>query len=136
MKNNNSNFASKLKSSLLVLALGVISFNTLQATPVTGTPVNDVTITSLGVVSGEMIFKLKYENVNGDNLEVILIDKEGNRLYRQVFTDKNLNRTFKVPAEVESFTVRFTNLKTKEEQKFEVKTQVRTIEEVSVNSVR
>ena len=136
MKTNNSNFASKLKSSLLVLAIAVISFNTVNATPISETPVNEATITSLGVVSGEMIFKLKYENVNGDNLEVILTDKDGNRLYRQVFTDKSLNRTFKVPSEVESFVVRFTNLKTKEEQKFEVKTQVRTIEEVSVNSVR
>ena len=132
----NSNFAGKLKSSLLVLAIAVISFNTVQASTTAGVPVNEVTLTSLGVVSGEMIFKLKYDNVNGDNLEVVLIDKEGNRLYRQVFTDKNLNRTFKVPSEVETFVVRFTNLKTKEEQKFEVKTQVRTVEEVSVSSVR
>jgi hypothetical protein len=132
----NSNFASKLKSSLLVLAIAVISFNTVQASPITGAPVNEVTLTSMGVVSGEMIFKLKYENVNGDNLEVVLTDRDGNRLYRQVFTDKSLNRTFKVPAEVESFIVKFTNLKTKTEQKFEVKTQVRTVEEVSVNSVR
>jgi hypothetical protein len=136
MKTINSNFAGKLKSSLLVLAIAVISFNTVQASTATGAPVNEVTLTSLGVVSGEMIFKLKYDNVNGDNLEVVLTDKEGNRLYRQVFTDKSLNRTFKVPSEVESFVVRFTNLRTKEEQKFEVKTQVRTVEEVSVSSVR
>jgi|SRR5687768_18509621 len=134
MKNNVSIFS--LRSALLVLAIGMFSFSAVQASPITGNPINEATVTSLGVVSGEMIFKLKYENINGDNLEVVLVDKEGNRLYRQVFTDKSLNRTFKVPAEVESFVVRFTNLKTKEEQKFEVKTQVRTIEEVSVNSVK
>ena len=137
MKNNTSIFsASKLKSALLVLAIGMFSFTAVQANPVTGNPGNEATVTSLGVVSGEMIFKLKYENINGDHLEVVLIDKDGTRLYRQVFTDKSLSRTFKVPAEVESFVVKFTNLKTKEEQKFEIKTQVRTIEEVSVNSVK
>ena len=125
-----------IKSALLVLSMAVMSFNALQAAPTTGTPVNEASFTSLGVISGEMIFKLKYENVNGDNLEVVLTDRDGNRLFRQVFTDKNVNRTFKVPSEVESFVVRLTNLKTKEEQKFEVKTQVRTIEEVRVESVR
>ena len=137
MKNNTSIFStSSLKSALLVLAIGMFSFTAVQASPITGNPINEATVTSLGVVSGEMIFKLKYENINGDHLEVILVDKDGTRLYRQVFTDKILSRTFKVPAEVESFIVRFTNLKTKEEQKFEIKTQVRTIEEVSVNSVK
>src|SRR4051812_17103622 len=113
-------FTGRIASAFFALAIAMISFTAVQASPISGTPTNEATFTSLGVVKGEIVFKLTYENVNGDNLEVVLLDKDGSRLYRQVFTDKNLNRTFKVPSEVESFVVRVTNLTTKEEQKFQV----------------
>ena len=48
-----------IKSALLVLSMVVMSVSALQAAPTTGTPVNQASFTSLGVVSGEMIFKLK-----------------------------------------------------------------------------
>ena len=123
-----------LKKSILVIALA-LGFTTANAA---GTPVaeKEPTVTSMGVVSGQVVFNLKYDNIENENVEVALTDKDGNRFYRQVFTEKNLNKTFKVPAEVESFVVKVTNLKTKAEQRFEISTQHQFYQEVTVKSVR
>src|SRR5688500_17972710 len=59
-----------------------------------------VTITSTGVVNGEMVFTLKYENEHADVLEIAIFDARGNRLYRKLSSDKKLSTTFKVPADL------------------------------------
>ena len=126
--------ANTIKKSFLVIALA-LGFATANAA---GTPVaeKEPTVTSMGVVSGQVVFNLKYDNIENENVEVALTDRDGNRFYRQVFTEKNLNKTFKVPAEVESFVVKVTNLKTKAEQRFEISTQHQFYQEVTVKSVR
>lgn len=127
--------ANTIRKSILVIALALTGFTAVNAA---GTPVaeKEPTVTSMGVVSGQVVFNLKYDNIENENVEVALTDKDGNRFYRQVFSDKNLNKTFKVPAEVESFVVKVTNLKTKAEQRFEISTQHQFYQEVTVKSVR
>jgi hypothetical protein len=135
MKTNIMKTVNTIKKSILVIALA-LGFTAANAG--TGKPVaeKEPTVTSLGVVSGQVVFNLKYDNIENENVEVALTDKDGNRFYRQVFSEKNLNKTFKVPAEVESFVVRVTNLKTKAEQRFEISTQHQFYQEVTVKSVR
>ena len=116
---------------MAICLVGIISANAASNDPIE----KNSTLTSLGVVSGEMMFNLKCENLNGDKVEVVLTDSQGTRLYRQIYTDKNLNKTFRVPVDVEKLVVRVTNLKDKTQQKFEVTTQRRTIEDVIVKSL-
>ena len=128
--------SASIRKSILVIALALTGFTAVNAA--TGTPFaeKEPTVTSLGVVSGQVVFNLKYDNQDNENVEVVLTDKEGNRFYRQVFAGKDLNKTFKVPAEVESFVVKVTNLKSKTEQRFEISTQHQVYQEVTVKSVR
>jgi hypothetical protein len=136
MKTNFSNSVSTIIRKTILIMICAAGLMTANANTNSNFSEKDPTVTSLGIVKGEMVFNLKYENVDGDKLEVVLIDQEGSRLYRQIFTDKDLNRTFKVPADIESFVVRVTNLKTKVEQKFELSTTRRTIEDVVVTSIK
>jgi hypothetical protein len=126
--------STSIRKSILVIALA-LGFTAANATGVPAAE-KEPTVTSLGVVSGQVVFNLKYDNQSDENVEVVLTDKQGNRFYRQVFAGGNLNKTFKVPAEVESFVVRVTNLKSKIEQRFEISTQHQVYQEVTVKSVR
>src|SRR3989442_13899093 len=61
---------------------------------------SEIFVSPGGVYKGEMFFNLKSENTNGDKLYIVLLDENGARLHKEVFTGKNLNKTFGVPAHV------------------------------------
>ena len=95
-----------------------------------------VNVTSSGVVNGEMTFRLNYENETADVLEIIITDNQGNRLYRKLSTDKKLNTTFRIPAEVGTVYLTVTNTKDRTQKRFQISSQERIVEKVVIGSVR
>jgi hypothetical protein len=139
MKTNFLNFRSLTTSIKNTLVIAIISFAGLGSAFAATEPKfaeKNPTITSLGVVSNQMVFNLKYENAEGDKFEVVITDQDGFRLFRQVYTEKNMNRTFKVPADLEKFVVRITNIRSKSEQKFEISNRKRVVEDIMVTSIQ
>src|SRR3954462_11228644 len=130
MKTNSNSTRVSIKKSFLMMAICLMGVMSASAFSSHDPLEKDPTVTSVGIVSGELIFNVKYDNAAGDKLEVVLTDRDGSRLYRQIFTDKNLVKTFRVPADIQTVYVRVTNLTSKNEQKFEVSAMQRTIEEV------
>jgi len=125
---------TSIKKIFFVSAICLAGFMTVNAAGKTDSSDNEPILTTKGVANGEMSFNLKYHNATGDRLEVVLTDKEGNRLYEQTFRDKNLNKTFKVESDIKSLTLTVTNLNSKDEQKFEIFNHSRTVEKVIVTS--
>ena len=125
---------TSIKKIFFVSAICLAGFMTVNAAGKTDSSDKEPTLTTMGVVNGEMSFTLKYDNTPGDRLEVVLTDKEGNRLFQKIFRDKNLNKTFKVEPDIKSLTLTVTNLSSKAEQKFEIFNLTRTIEKVIVTS--
>ena len=120
-----------LAVATLLAAFSISSF----AAPV---PPNDslVQLTSLGVQEGEMVFKIKTANLSQDKLYVVINDSDGLNIYKGIFSEKNLSKTFKVPAELGSLTLVITNLKDKNVERYEIANEKKTIEELVITTVK
>lgn len=95
-----------------------------------------VQLTSMGIQDGEMVFKIKTENAGEDKLYITITDSEGLNLYKGIFSEKNLTKTFKVPAELGSLTLVVTNLKDKNVERYEIANEKKTIEELVITTIR
>lgn len=107
---------------------------TSYSTPVTPA-VSQPVVTYLGSDEEDMSFNLKYENADGAKFLVTVLDKDGETLFGQVFSDKKFNKTFKVPAELGKLSFVIRDLKTKTQKSVLVSTERRFVEEVSVTKV-
>ena len=134
------NFSKPAKSFFMkktVLTV-LIVVNTLFAAKADNRlPANEkqVAITSLGVTNGEMIFNIKYDNVNEDKLSIVLSDERGMVLYKENVESKNVNKTFKTSSEIGTVIVTVTNNKNKTKQKFEISNEKRYVEELMITAV-
>jgi len=97
---------------------------------------DDLTVTPMGIVNGEMAFTLKYNNVDGDKVEIILTDKEGERLYRKTSNDTSLNTTFKLPSDIETVYLTVTNTKDNTQKKFQISSRQRVVDKLIIVSVQ
>ena len=93
-------------------------------------------VTPLGIQDGDMVFKIKTANANADKLYITLSDKDGLTLYKGIFSDKNLTKTFKVPAEVGSLNLVVTNLTDKSVERYEIANEKKFVEELVITTVR
>ena len=140
MERNFSNLVS-LRSGIRKLVLvAVISVGTLSAANAfSHLPIDKddvVSVTSLGVSQGAMAFNLKYDNAGEDKLLIMLSDKEGFVLYKDILSTKTIDKTFKTTAEVGSVVLTIINLKEKTTQKFSISNEKRIVEEVSITNVK
>lgn len=94
----------------------------------------EVAVTSLGVSEGKVKFNLKCQNADGDKFYVELMDTEGNKLYKEMFTDKHFNKTFVASSDLGKIFLIVTNVKDKSRHKFEISTEERIVQEVSIIS--
>ncbi|MBC7901960.1 MAG: hypothetical protein H7Y27_00995 [Gemmatimonadaceae bacterium] len=81
----------------------------------------------------QLVFKVNYQNVEGDKFEVVVKDADGSVLHQSSYTNKVFSKFFLIP-KTESvkpvFVIR--NLRTNKTEVFEVNTNVKVIEEVLV----
>lgn len=94
----------------------------------------NVAVTSLGVSEGKVKFNLKCANEDGDRFCVELTDAEGNKLYKEIFTGKLFNKTFVTASDLGTIFLTVINFKDKSRQKFEISTEERVVQEVSITS--
>lgn len=129
-----SNF-KKLALTAIIAGFSITSFS--APLPELLVPADSlVQVTSLGIQEGEMVFRIRTENSNENRLYIVLQDKDGVALYKGMFSEKNLSKTFKVPAEVGSLSLIVTNLKDKSVERYEIANERKTIEELVITTVR
>jgi hypothetical protein len=128
--------SASIKAFLATFFIMLASASFTGATEIGLLNESGVTITSTGVVNGEMVFTLKYDNEQAALLEIAITDQEGNRLYRKLSSDRKLSTTFKVPADLGTVYLIVTNAKDKTQKRFQISAHERVVEKVVIGSVR
>ena len=122
MKMNLVNLTSLNVSVRKMMLLIMLTASTLLTANATGTSpeINDtkIDVTPKGLVSDEMVFNVNFNNLNNHKLDIKIYDEDGTRLYRQTFTGKKLDKTFKVNSEFGKVVLYVINTDDNSEQKF------------------
>lgn len=93
----------------------------------------ETTLTYAGTVDGNMNFLLSYENESAEKFIVIIADKNGKNFFEEVYNDKKFNRIFSIPVEAGNITLTIASYKNKNDKKFQVTTERRIVEEVTIS---
>lgn len=127
MKMNLLNLTSKKVSIRKLVLLALVSVSTvLNANANYNLPVTTETgidVTPKGIVQDAMIFNINFNNANGDTLDIKIIDENGTKVYKEIFTGKNLNKTFKVDSEFGTVSLFIVNTNDNSEHKFVITTK-------------
>lgn len=126
-----ANRAFSLKN--LVLTLAVLMFTAASANAQKSTNATQSTLTYAGTVDGHMNFLLNYDNELAEKFFVIIADVNGKVFFEEVYSEKKFNRIFSIPVEAGNITLTITSFKNKNEKKFQVTTERRLVEEVTVS---
>lgn len=126
-----ANRAFSLKN--LVLIVAVMMFTASTASAQKSANAVPSSLTYAGTVDGHMNFLLNYENESAEKFFVIIADANGKTFFEEVYSDKKFNRIFSIPVEAGNITLTVTSFKNKNDKKFQVTTERRLIEEVTVS---
>ena len=133
---NPVSFSSGMKKMLLTAMISLsIGFAANAAGNIPDDKLRDATVTSLGVSDGAMTFNLKYANPNSDKLKIVLSDKSGTVLYKEILNAEAINKTFKTTSDVGSVVLTILNLNDKTTQKFEISNEKKYTEEVLITNI-
>jgi hypothetical protein len=133
---NPVSFSSSMKKMLLTAMISLsIGFAANAAGNIPDDKLRDATVTSLGVSDGAMTFNLKYANPNSDKLKIVLSDKSGTVLYKEIMNAEAINKTFKTTSDVGSVVLTILNLNDKTTQKFEISNEKKYTEEVLITNI-
>jgi len=80
-----------------------------------------------------MNFLLNYDNELGEKFFVLIADSNGKVFFEEVYAEKKFNRIFSIPVEAGNITLTITSFKSKNEKRFQVTTERRLVEEVTVS---
>ena len=131
----NFNFVFSTKNAFrnvfFVSAFTVMSMLTASAKskPVV-TPVASVSY--VGSIDDQSSFLMNYENESGEKFVVNIVDADGVSLFEGVFSDKKFAKTFRVPREAGNISFTISSYKNKAEKKFQVTTERKMIEEITI----
>jgi hypothetical protein len=126
-----ANRAFSLKNLVMIIAVLMFTVSTAYAQKSTN-PVQS-SLTYAGTVDGHMNFLLNYENELAEKFLVIIADANGKVFFEEVYSEKKFNRIFSIPVEAGNITLTITSFKNKNEKRFQVTTERRLIEEVTVS---
>lgn len=126
-----ANRAFSLKN--LVLIIAVLMFTTFTASAQKSTNAVQPTLTYAGTVDGNMNFLLNYDNEVAEKFIVFIADANGKVFFEEVYSEKKFNRIFSIPVEAGNITLTITSFKNKSDKKFQVTTERKLIEEVTVS---
>ena len=125
-----ANRAFSLKN--LVLILAVLMF-TAAANAQKSSNASQSFLTYAGTVDGHMNFLLNYDNELAEKFFVIIADANGKVFFEEVYSEKKFNRIFSIPVEAGNITLTITSFKNKSDKKFQVTTERKLVEEVTVS---
>ncbi|HTS44868.1 MAG TPA: hypothetical protein VMH01_10760 [Puia sp.] len=88
--------------------LSAISKMTMGALLLTGLSISSVKAGSvisgdravvkyLGTAPDAILFRVSVDNPSGNKFSVIILDETGNEIFREVYTDKNFEKRFRLP---------------------------------------
>jgi hypothetical protein len=126
-----ANRAFSLKN--LVLIIAVLMFTVSAANAQKSTSAAQSSLTYAGTVDGHMNFLLNYDNEVAEKFFVIIADANGKVFFEEVYSEKKFNRIFSIPVEAGNITLTITSFKNKNEKRFQVTTERRLVEEVTVS---
>jgi hypothetical protein len=126
-----ANRAFSLKN--LVLIIAVLMFTTFTASAQKSTNAVQPSLTYAGTVDGHMNFLLNYDNEVAEKFFVIIADVSGKVFFEEVYSEKKFNRIFSIPVEAGNITLTITSFKNKSDKKFQVTTERKLVEEVTVS---
>ena len=125
-----------MMKKLLLAALICVSMASVNA-GTTLPPLNDkdISVTSMGLEDNAMVFNLKYDNEQGEKLVIRIVDQDGTNLYKDILSDKNISRTFKIPADLGSVVLLVSTVNGKNQQKFEISAERRFVDNVMITNI-
>jgi hypothetical protein len=126
-----ANRAFSLKN--LVLIVAVLMFTASTANAQKATIASQSSLTYAGTVDGHMNFLLNYDNEVAEKFFVTIADANGKVFFEEVYSEKKFNRIFSIPVEAGNITMTITSFKNKNEKRFQVTTERRLVEEVTVS---
>lgn len=126
-----ANRAFSLKN--LVMFIAVVAFSVSTASAQKSIPSLQNSLTYAGTVDGHMNFLLNYDNELGEKFFVLIADVNGKVFFEEVYSDKKFNRIFSIPVEAGNITLTITSFKNKSDKKFQVTTERKLVEEVTVS---
>jgi predicted ATP-grasp superfamily ATP-dependent carboligase len=126
-----ANRAFSLKNLAFIVAVMFLSLSTALAQKSSASVQNSLTYA--GTVDGHMNFLLNYDNELGEKFFVLIADANGKVFFEEVYAEKKFNRIFSIPVEAGNITLTITSFRNKNDKKFQVTTERKLIEEVTVS---
>lgn len=117
----------------LVMFIAVVSFSVSAANAQKSVAPLQNSLTFAGTVDGHMNFLLNYDNELGEKFIVLIADANGNVLFEEVYAERKFNRVFSIPVEFGNISLTITSFKSKNDKRFQVTTERRLLEEVTVS---
>ena len=119
--------------NLLVAAL-FLSANAKTTSPsIISTDKVEVKYTGMDV-NNQLSFNVKYANPNGNTFNVVVLDENGDQLFKAVYDNKKFDKTFKLPkSELTKVSFVIEDSKAAYKEKFDVSVTTRVIEDVVVS---
>lgn len=126
-----ANRAFSLKNLVMFIAFTLFTVTAANAQKSIAPTQNSLTYA--GTVDGHMNFLLNYDNELGEKFFVLIADASGKVFFEEVYADKKFNRIFSIPVEAGNITLTITSFKNKNDKRFQVTTERRLVEEVTVS---
>jgi formylmethanofuran dehydrogenase subunit E-like metal-binding protein len=85
-------------------------------------------------VNNQLSFNIKYANVAGNTFNLVVLDENGEQIFKGVYDDKKFDKTFKLPkSETSKVSFVIEDSKASYKEKFDVNVKTRVIEDVIVS---
>ncbi len=82
----------------------------------------------------QLSFNVKYSNPSGNTFNLVVLDENGDQLFRAHYNDRKFDKTFKLPkSEVNKITFVIEDGKGSFKEKFDVNIETRTFDDVTVS---
>ncbi len=131
--NTMKKFSAKL---MLAASLFLAASTTTMATeedPIKG----ETAIKLLGKTYDSNFFQVKFNNEAGDKFIVTVKEKNGPILFQETYKEEKFDKNFRVPRLDEgAYVFVFRNIKTNKTETFEIDTNTKVIEEVTIKKVK
>ena len=137
----NANLSRFIKTTAVVLVLTAATGAKAQVTPTAAAITDGIgagrsTVTFVTSGNESLFFDVKVENAEGEKFTIIVKDDTGSTLYRSSYTDKDFKKRFMLP-KTDSNKLSF-HIKSEsgvKSETFEINTNTRLVEEVTVKKV-
>ena len=135
----NANLSRFFKAAAVVVIITMANGATAQVTPVsatTGEVPSKSAVTYVATSNESLFFDVKVNNESGEKFTIVVKDEKGTSLYRGSYNDRNFKKRFVLPkTDATKLTFLIRSESGSQSETFEINTNTRIIDEVSVTRV-